>query len=108
MKYAQVRESLLKKQDELEDRLGRIGQHLTKPGNQDWSEQAQERENDEVLEAIGQESEHELHNIKLALRRLDEDEYEICDSCGETIPEARLMAMPYTRHCIGCAERLQG
>ncbi|MCL6415757.1 TraR/DksA family transcriptional regulator [Aestuariirhabdus sp. Z084] len=108
MKYAQVREDLLKKQEELEDRLGRIGKHLTKPGNQDWSEQAQERENDEVLEAIGQEAEYELRSIKLALRRMDEDEYEVCDSCGETIPEARLEAMPYTRHCISCAEKQQG
>ncbi|RRJ84448.1 TraR/DksA family transcriptional regulator [Aestuariirhabdus litorea] len=108
MKYSQVREDLLKKQRELEDRLGRIDQHLTKPGNQDWSEQAQERENDEVLEAIGQEAALELRSIKLALRRMDEDEYELCDSCGETIPEARLKAMPFTRHCIRCAERLQG
>ncbi len=108
MKHAEVRESLLSKQNELEDRLGRITQHLTKPGNQDWSEQAQERENDEVLEAIGQEAKHELINISAALRRIDEDAYEICDSCGESIPQARLLAMPYTQYCIGCAEKQQG
>ena len=33
----------------------------------DWSEQAQERQNDEVLEAIGNESQHELTQINVAL-----------------------------------------
>lgn len=107
MKYEEVRMGLLTKQQELENRLGRISQHLTKPGNQDWSEQAQERENDEVLEAIGHEAENELRSINVALKRIDEDEYEICDVCGESIPEARLLAMPYTRYCISCAEKQQ-
>ncbi len=38
-----------------------------------------------------------------ALERLDQGIYGECEACGETIPRARLNAIPYARCCVQCA-----
>jgi DnaK suppressor protein len=30
-----------------------------------------------------------------------------CERCGDDISSARLRAIPWTRHCLGCQERLE-
>ena len=71
----------------------------------DWSEQASELENDEVLESLGNTSEQELSMIKFALIRIDEGNYFQCAECGEQIPSARLDLLPFAAHCVDCAEK---
>jgi DnaK suppressor protein len=44
-----------------------------------------------------------LAEIELSLGRMDSGEYGYCGSCGEEIPEARLLALPWTRLCVNCA-----
>lgn len=73
----------------------------------DWSEQASERENDEVLESLGNSSEQELALIKLALQRIDNGTYFNCEECGKDIPPARLELLPFAVHCVDCAEKLE-
>ena len=73
----------------------------------DWTEQATERENDEVLESLGNASEKELSMINRALQRIDSGEYFSCSACGENIPEARLESLPFTTCCVNCAEKLE-
>ena len=49
-------------------------------------------------------------NIDLALRRLDEGTYGVCDDCGKEISEARLKVLPFARRCVECqtkAEQLE-
>ncbi len=46
----------------------------------------------------------ELQRIDAALKRMDEDEYGYCVSCGEEVAEARLEADPTTPTCINCAK----
>ena len=41
--------------------------------------------------------------LKGALARLEDGEYGFCETCGEAIAEARLVADPAARMCIGCA-----
>jgi DnaK suppressor protein len=40
-----------------------------------------------------------------ALARLDDGTFGKCESCGRSIPAARLEAIPYTRFCRQCAEQ---
>jgi DnaK suppressor protein len=47
--------------------------------------------------------EETLAEVERALAKLDEGSYGTCESCGKTISEARLEAMPATRYCIDCA-----
>src|SRR5713226_7095026 len=44
-----------------------------------------------------------LDDVEHALAKLDSGEYDVCESCGETIPEARLEVNPAARLCMDCA-----
>jgi RNA polymerase-binding transcription factor DksA len=39
-----------------------------------------------------------------ALRRMDEDRFGVCESCGKAVAKNRLDALPFTRYCVACAE----
>lgn len=73
----------------------------------DWSEQATERENDEVLESLGINADQKLLMINNALQRIEAGEYFICSECREPIPEARLELLPFSALCVDCAEDLE-
>ncbi len=98
------REKLLTRQAELQKRLDNLKKDATRKANADWSEQAQERENDEVVDALGNEAINELRLIQKALEKIKDDEYGICAGCGNEIPTARLEVMPYAELCVKCAE----
>ena len=44
-----------------------------------------------------------LKAIKLALRRMDEDEFGWCQDCGDEIPAGRLDLDPCAASCVACA-----
>lgn len=99
-----LRSWLLTRRDELNVRLGNIKRDVTRKNSADWSEQAQERENDEVIDALGNEATIELNKINRALERMKDEEYGYCLGCGAKIPEGRLQVMPYADLCVRCAE----
>ncbi|MCZ6831213.1 MAG: TraR/DksA C4-type zinc finger protein [Gammaproteobacteria bacterium] len=88
---------------DLEVRLAGVTKDITKTLSSDFAEQATERENDDVLEEIARETQVSIQQLKTALRRLGDDRYGICASCGEKISEGRLDAIPETTHCVSCA-----
>lgn len=54
-----------------------------------------------------EEHEHELlRDIEVALRRIEDGTYGVCDECGEEIPLARLDAIPTAHRTAGCQERV--
>lgn len=101
--YAQIQERLLAKQAELAHRLERIKDNLTAGRSADSQEQAQELENAEVVDALGNEARNEFIRIAKALDQIKNDTYGICMDCGEAIPMARLEAYPFADRCIRCA-----
>jgi DnaK suppressor protein len=44
----------------------------------------------------------ELVSIENALERMREGNYGTCAACAESIPLARLQALPYATNCIRC------
>jgi len=106
--YQQVRTHLLDMLEELDDRLSKITddvRHLEKPMEQDFSEQATENENDQVLDALGNAARDEVEKIRQAISRIDAGTYGICLNCGAPIRKERLAALPYANSCIHCAEK---
>jgi DnaK suppressor protein len=104
--YQEVRSHLIDMLEELDDRLSKITadvMHVDKPPQQDFSEQASESENDEVLDALGNAARDEVEKIKQALFRIDAGTYGICLTCGKPIKKERLAALPYAKLCIHCA-----
>ena len=49
-----------------------------------------------------------LELVNEALDRMARGTYGQCAECGESISKPRLQAIPYTRHCIRCARKLEG
>lgn len=43
-----------------------------------------------------------IEEIDAALSKIDAGTYGICESCGRTIPRARLEALPHARLCVTC------
>ena len=104
----EIRAQLLKRRDELNQRIHDITQnvrHADEPLSSDFSEQATEREQEEVLDALGEAGRRELSQINRTLARIDAGDYGICAECGAEIPEARLKILPNTEYCVSCAEK---
>jgi DnaK suppressor protein len=102
-----IRENLVARRATLLDRSERITQDLrraSKPLDADWEEQAVERENDEVLDALGEATNAELQRIEATLTRIDGGEYGVCEVCGREISIKRLQALPDASRCAVCAE----
>ena len=45
-----------------------------------------------------------LNMIDVALRKIDEGTYGVCEDCNKEIPQKRLMAVPHAPLCIKCQE----
>jgi DnaK suppressor protein len=58
-----------------------------------------DRELDLILSAQARAS---ITEIDLALGKIDNGTYGICEQCGDTIPEARLEALPHASLCVAC------
>ncbi|MFN2349303.1 MAG: TraR/DksA family transcriptional regulator [Thioalkalivibrio sp.] len=103
-----LRRQLEHLRDDLQGRLQRVEsnvRHEVEPLERDFAEQAVQRENEEVVDALGNEARRELVQVRDALKRMDEGAYGQCRSCGEAIAPARLKAMPQARLCAECATR---
>jgi len=73
------------------------------PLSPDFSEQAVQRENDDVLRGLGDAARGELASINRALSRIESGSYLTCSACGADIDTRRLEAVPYTDRCAACA-----
>jgi RNA polymerase-binding transcription factor DksA len=48
-----------------------------------------------------------LELVNQALDRMEQGRFGQCVECGEPISKPRLQAIPYARHCIRCARKLE-
>ena len=103
MKFQKEEAKLRERLAQLEERLDHVTRDMSKSHSADFSEQATERENDEVLGGIGQETQTSIQHIRAALARIDAGTYGSCASCGKPINPERLDALPETVHCVSCA-----
>jgi len=88
---------------DLQNRLEHVETALDEPTDKDLEDQAIELEDDEVLEAVGRAGLAEIRLLNEALQRISAGSYGECKSCGESISEARLDAVPYAVVCRECA-----
>ncbi len=101
--YSEIESVLIAKREELLSRLENIKANITRGRSADSQEQAQELENAEVVDALGNEAQHELHLIAQALEQIRQGTFGECLDCGKAIPRARLEAYPFAERCIDCA-----
>ena len=99
----ELRDQLVRKKDELSARLDRIHLNVRRPLDADSKERAKELEDQEVVDALGNEARAELAKVSDALERMAAGHYGVCIECSSTIGEKRLLAYPYAEECIDCA-----
>jgi RNA polymerase-binding transcription factor DksA len=93
--------------EELRARLAQLTEDVTgietalqAPLDADFAEQANELEEQDALGGIEAVHRSEIADIQAALTRIDAGTYGRCRVCGETIPAARLAAMPTASSCL--------
>ena len=84
-------------EDETEEIVGATDNHLAETASVTL-----DREIDYSLE---ENSGHVLMSIEGALARIEDGSYGRCGSCGGTIAEERLEAVPWATECIDCKRR---
>jgi RNA polymerase-binding transcription factor DksA len=51
---------------------------------------------------------NELTSMSLALDKIADGTYGVCEACGDDIGYPRLLAYPGARRCLGCQEKAEG
>jgi DnaK suppressor protein len=78
------------------------GELSSAAGDQHLADHASEMLDREVDESLEENAEQLVHEIDVALARLDDGTYGTCGRCGQPIPEERLDAVPYATLCVPC------
>lgn len=77
------------------------GGELSSPaGDQHIADHASDTFDRELDESLEENAVQVLHEIDVALARIEEGTYGTCSACGREIPEERLAAVPYATLCI--------
>ncbi len=61
--------------------------------------------NKSVNEAALRSAKTKLRNIEISLEKSEDPEFGKCRQCGFDIPVGRLIVMPGSSRCVGCASR---
>ncbi len=96
---------LIGRRNELHKRLSRDLNDLGRSGSSssgDVADAAFGNSGDEMTSQLAQLESKEAAQIELALQRIGQGRYGICDVCSKKIPAARLNALPYCVMCVGC------
>jgi DnaK suppressor protein len=104
------RKRLEERQRELRNAVARTaqdGRDADSESAQDIADRAANSYNKEFLFNQSNTDRQLLQMVDSALDRIREGNFGECISCGEEINPKRLEAVPWTRHCIACQEKLE-
>jgi DnaK suppressor protein len=102
-----IRSDLVWTREQIARRLARIRDdvaHRLAPLSPDAADRAQETENDEVLERLGQSATALIRQYQRAIDRIDAGRYGLCEACELPIEAERLAAVPQATECMECAK----
>lgn len=74
---------------------------------QDIADKAESSYTKEFLLSLSDAERKQLFLIDEALKRIEKDEYGICQMCQKNISKKRLNAVPWAPHCIECQEKAE-
>ena len=89
------------------NRTQQDGRNADEDTAQDIADKAASSYNKEFLFHQSNADRQLLQMVENALARLREGSFGECISCGKEINAKRLEAVPWTRHCIECQEKLE-
>lgn len=100
-----LRQILIRRRDALRRALaGDLSslKELRQQTSSDVMDAALDSAQDEISSQLAEVESRELAHIEMALERMRDGNYGLCEGCGEGIPLARLQALPYALTCIQC------
>src|SRR5499427_8724698 len=109
-KIEYFRKKLETRQKELRQMVTRNqqdGRSADDEATQDIADRAASSYNKEFLFSQSNNDRQLLMLVDSALARMREGSFGECVSCGKEINAKRLEAVPWTRHCIECQEKLE-
>jgi len=89
------------------NRTAQDGRDADLESAQDIADRAANSYNKEFLFSQSNNERQLLQMVDNALSRIRGGTFGECISCGEEINSKRLEAVPWTRHCIACQEKLE-
>ena len=104
-RLAQFRKRLLEKRSQLEAEVGRsalYGKGQEDDSIKDLGDQATTAYTREFLFELGNGDRRMLKEVLIALQKLDDGGFGVCERCDEAIADKRLEALPFARYCIDC------
>jgi DnaK suppressor protein len=93
-------EALRRSQNETSGNLSNVPLHMADVGTENYDQ--------EFTLGLIENEQATLEQVQSALNRIDAGSYGRCTECQEPIAKPRLQALPYTKHCIQCARKLEG
>lgn len=100
-----MRQVLIKRRDALRRALAgdlSLLKELRAQSSGDLIDAALDSVQDEISSQLAEVESRELARIEIALERMRNGDYGLCEGCGTNIPMARLNALPYATLCIKC------
>ena len=116
-KLNQFRKSIEKRMEEIAEDMGDIHDGILDNGNDsegssqesvfsvhmaDAGTDSFEQEKNYIL--MGRESDY-YKKLEVALDRIDDGIFGVCNICAELIPEERMLEVPNATKCVGCKEK---
>jgi RNA polymerase-binding transcription factor DksA len=98
------RENLEKELARAEEELALIRRKLEEKGDFGLGQGASNVYEWEMNLALRESAKAKIESIKLALERLAQGGYGVCEVCGQPIDPARLEILPHTTFCVRCAQ----
>ena len=92
-------EALRRSQPESSGNLSNVPLHLADVGTENYDQ--------EFTLGLIENEQTTLEQVQEALNRIDAGTFGKCEKCGEVIARQRLQYLPYVRHCIQCARKLE-
>ncbi|MFN2493015.1 MAG: TraR/DksA family transcriptional regulator [Pyrinomonadaceae bacterium] len=74
---------------------------------QDPADMAANAYTKELLVSMSDNDRQMLNLIDEALERMEDSGYGKCIRCGQALPDKRLEAVPWARHCVKCQDLLE-
>ena len=92
-------EALRRTQPESSGNLSNVPLHMADVGTENYDQ--------EFTLSLIENEQATLEQVQDALGRVEQGTFGRCMECQEPIAKARLQALPYTKHCIQCARKME-